>query len=170
MLVVARCYLVLSHLDDVLYEGLQTIFRNVASSRDTVIGADNSVFVSGSMCAADLVDGEYDSGGRTVYARDGKALPADGAIVAFMSNVYEELKNVMRFGVPVKQTIKSATIDPACASVWITKQVLSRRASSPTCSWLMKIWILCRSSFAERSRWTIADRHLPKGRFPFEML
>ena len=79
------------------------------------LGEDNSVIVSDSMCAAGHVDGEYDLGGQTVYVRDGKALLADGTIAASTSNVYEELKNVISFGVPMKQAIKSATINPARA-------------------------------------------------------
>ena len=79
------------------------------------LGEDNSIIVSDSMSAADHVDGEYDLGGQTVYVRDGKALLADGTIAASTTNVYDELKNVIRFGVPVKQAIKSATINPARA-------------------------------------------------------
>ncbi len=79
------------------------------------LGEDNSVIVSDSMCAAGHVDGEYSLGGQPVYVRDGKALLADGTIAASTSNVYDELKNVIRFGIPVKQAIKSATINPARA-------------------------------------------------------
>ena len=79
------------------------------------VGEDNSVIVSDSMSAAGHVDGEYDLGGQTVYVRDGKALLADGTIAASTSNVYEELKNVIRFGIPLKQAVKSATINPARA-------------------------------------------------------
>ncbi len=79
------------------------------------LGEDNTVIVSDSMSAAGHVDGEYDLGGQTVYVRNGKALLADGTIAASTSNVYEEVKNVIRFGIPVKQAIKSATINPARA-------------------------------------------------------
>ncbi len=79
------------------------------------LGEDNSVIVSDLMSAAGHVDGEYDLGGQTVYVRDGKALLTDGTIAASTSNVYDELKNFIRFGVPVKQAIKSATINPARA-------------------------------------------------------
>lgn len=79
------------------------------------LGENGSVIVSDSMRAAGHVDGEYDLGGQTVYVKDGKALLADGTIAASTSNVYEELKNVIRFGVPMKQAVKSATINPARA-------------------------------------------------------
>ena len=80
-----------------------------------MLGEDGSVIISDSMRAAGHHDGEYDLGGQTVYVRDGKALLADGTIAASTSNVYEELKNVLSFGIPMKQAIKSATINPARA-------------------------------------------------------
>ena len=79
------------------------------------LGEDNSVIVSDSMKAAGHVDGEYDLGGQPVYVRDGKALLADGTIAASTSNVHEEFKNVVSYGVPFKQALKSATINPAKA-------------------------------------------------------
>ena len=79
------------------------------------LGEDGSIIISDSMRAAGHKDGEYDLGGQTVYVKDGKALLADGTIAASTSNVYEELKNVIRYGIPVKQAIKSATINPAKA-------------------------------------------------------
>ena len=79
------------------------------------LGEDNSVIVSDSMRAAGHTDGEYDLGGQTVYVKDGKALLADGTIAASTSNLYEELKNVISFGIPFKQAVKSVTINPAKA-------------------------------------------------------
>ncbi len=79
------------------------------------VGEDNSVIISDSMCAAGHLDGEYDLGGQTVYVKDGKALLADGTIAASTSNVYDELKNVLSFGIDRKQAVKSATINPARA-------------------------------------------------------
>lgn len=79
------------------------------------LGEENSIIVSDSMSAAGHVDGEYDLGGQTVYVKNGKALLADGTIAASTSNVYEELKNVISYGVPVKQAVMSATINPARA-------------------------------------------------------
>ena len=44
-----------------------------------------------------------------------KALLESGVIAASTSNMHQELKNVIGYGVPVKQAIKSATINPAKA-------------------------------------------------------
>lgn len=77
------------------------------------LGEDRTVIVSDSMMAAGYKDGDYDLGGQTVYVRDGKALLADGTIAASTSNLHQEFKNVIEFGVPVKQAVKSCTINPA---------------------------------------------------------
>ena len=79
------------------------------------MGEDGTVIVSDSLKAAGCPDGDYDLGGQPVYVRDGKALLADGTIAASTSNVYKELKNVISFGIPEKQAVKSATINPAKA-------------------------------------------------------
>ena len=79
------------------------------------MGEDGTVIVRDSMKAAGCPDGDYDLGGQPVYVRDGKALLADGTIAASTSNVYKELKNVISFGIPEKQAVKSATINPAKA-------------------------------------------------------
>ena len=79
------------------------------------LGEDHSIIVSDSMRAAGHVDGEYDLGGQPVFVRDGKALLADGTIAASTSNIHEEFKNVVSYGIPFKQAVKSATINPAKA-------------------------------------------------------
>ena len=45
--------------------------------------------------------------------RDGKALLADGTIAASTTNLYDEFRNVLRFGIPFRQALKSCTINPA---------------------------------------------------------
>lgn len=86
---------------------LRTAFR--------VLGEDRTVIVSDSMRAAGLPDGIYDLGGQQVRVLNGQARLADGTIAGSTTNVYEEVKNLIRFGVPFRQVIKSATINPAKA-------------------------------------------------------
>ena len=81
----------------------------------SVLGEDNSVIVSDSMRAAGSHDGEYDLGGQIVYVKDGKARLEDGTIAASTTNLYEEFKNVISYGIPFKQALKSVTINPAKA-------------------------------------------------------
>ena len=80
-----------------------------------LLGEDRTVVISDSMKAADCPEGEYMLGGQTVYVRDGKALLADGTIAASTSNLFDEFKNLLSFGIDFKHAVKSCTINPAKA-------------------------------------------------------
>ncbi len=86
---------------------LRTAFRQ--------LGEDRVCVISDSMSAADNGDGEYSLGGQTVYVRDGKATLADGTIAASTTNVFEEFKNLLRFGIDFKSALKACTANPAKA-------------------------------------------------------
>jgi len=80
-----------------------------------ILGEDRTIIVSDAMRAAGLPDGAYELGGQLVEVTDGHARLADGTIAGSTTNLYEEVKNLIDFGVPFKQVIKSATINPAKA-------------------------------------------------------
>ena len=80
-----------------------------------ILGEDRTIIVSDSMRAAGLPDGTYDLGGQQVAVVDGHARLADGTIAGSTTNIYEEIRNLLSYGVPFKQVIKSATINPAKA-------------------------------------------------------
>ena len=84
---------------------LRTAFR--------VLGEDRTIIVSDSMRAAGLKDGTYELGGQEVKVSDGHARLLDGTIAGSTTNLFEEVQNLVRFGIPFKQVIKSATINPA---------------------------------------------------------
>jgi N-acetylglucosamine-6-phosphate deacetylase len=76
---------------------------------------DRLVIVSDSMSAAGLGNGEYELGGLKVFVKDRKATLAGGTIAGSTTNVFEEVANVIRFGVPKEKAILSATLIPAKA-------------------------------------------------------
>ena len=76
-------------------------------------GEDKICIISDSCSAAGLSDCEIDLGGQTVYVRDGKARLADGTIAASTANMHLEFKNVVSYGIPLKNAVKAATINPA---------------------------------------------------------
>ncbi len=80
-----------------------------------LLGEDRAVVISDSMSAAGMADGEYELGGQTVYVNDGKATLADGTIAASTTNVFEEFKNLLKFGINFKAALKACTINPAKA-------------------------------------------------------
>lgn len=86
---------------------LRTAFR--------ILGEDRVIIVSDSMRAAGLADGTYGLGGQTVFVQNGQARLADGTIAGSTTNLLQEVRNLVGFGVPFRQVIKAATLNPAKA-------------------------------------------------------
>ena len=60
-------------------------------------------------------NGEYELGGQMTYVRDGYKVAKleDGTIAASITNVFDEFKNLLDFGIDFKTALKSCTINPA---------------------------------------------------------
>lgn len=71
--------------------------------------------VSDSLSAAGLADGFYSLGGLEVCVKGNRATLPDGTLACSVSNVFEEVKNVISYGVPVETAILCATDHPARA-------------------------------------------------------
>ncbi len=69
--------------------------------------------VSDSMAAAGLADGEYELGGQKVFVKDKKAALSDSTIAGSVSNLHNELKNLIEFGIKPEDAILSVTEIPA---------------------------------------------------------
>ncbi len=78
------------------------------------LGEDRTVVISDAMMAAGLDEGEYTLGGQRVIKTDAARLP-DGTLAGSSTNLFEEFQNLISFGIPLKQAIKSVTINPARA-------------------------------------------------------
>ena len=72
-----------------------------------------AVVVSDSMRAAGMPDGEYTLGGQKVCVRQGAALLRDGTLAGSTTNLHQELRNLLRFGIPLAQAVKTMTLNPA---------------------------------------------------------
>ncbi|MCH5352525.1 MAG: N-acetylglucosamine-6-phosphate deacetylase [Acutalibacter sp.] len=84
---------------------LRTAFR--------VLG-DRALIVSDSMRANGLPEGEaFDLGGQMVTVKNGKATLADGTIAGSVTNLHQEIKNLVSFGIPLEQAVKAASLIPA---------------------------------------------------------
>ena len=77
--------------------------------------ADRLVIVSDSMSAAGLGNGEYELGGMKVIVKNRKATLENGTIAGSTTNVFEEVKKVIDYGVEKEKAILSATLIPARA-------------------------------------------------------
>ena len=80
-----------------------------------VLGEERAIIVSDSMRAAGLSDGSYALGGQTVFVQNGEARLSGGTIAGSTTNLLQEVKNLLSFGVPFRQVIKAATMTPAKA-------------------------------------------------------
>lgn len=80
-----------------------------------LLGEDRSIVISDSMRAAGMPDGVSELGGQKVLVKNGQARLSDGTIAGSTTNLYEEFKNLLRFGIPLRQAIKSVTRNPAAS-------------------------------------------------------
>lgn len=80
-----------------------------------LLGEELPVVVSDSMRAAGHADGEYTLGGQKVWVKKGRALLEDGTIAASTTNLLEEFRNLLGWGIPMRQAVKAVTINPARA-------------------------------------------------------
>ncbi len=78
-----------------------------------LLGEDRSVVVSDAMRAAGSGDGEYELGGQKVTVKNGKATLAGGNLAGSTTNMHREFLNLIGFGIPLKQVLKSCTVNPA---------------------------------------------------------
>lgn len=76
---------------------------------------DKNCIVSDSLSAAGLADGSCSLGGLTVCVKGNRAFLPDGTLACSVSNVFEEVRNVVSWGVPVETAILAATENPAKA-------------------------------------------------------
>ena len=90
-----------------------TVLRNTFK----ILGEDRACVISDSMRGAGLGNGEFELGGQMTYVKDGYTVArlSDGTIAASITNVFDEFKNLLDFGIDFKTAIKSCTINPARA-------------------------------------------------------
>jgi N-acetylglucosamine-6-phosphate deacetylase len=80
-----------------------------------ILGEDRACVISDSMRGAGLGTGEFELGGQTAYVKDDYKVAKlkDGTIAASITNVLDEFKNLLSFGIDFKTALKSCTINPA---------------------------------------------------------
>lgn len=80
-----------------------------------ILGEDRAVVISDSMRGAGLGNGEFELGGQMTYVKDGYRVAKleDGTIAASITNLFDEFKNLLEFGIDFKTALKSCTINPA---------------------------------------------------------
>ena len=69
--------------------------------------------ISDSLRCCGMPDGEYELGGQQVFLKGGVARLEDGTIAGAASDLFADMRNVIAFGIPVAEAVRSATIIPA---------------------------------------------------------
>ena len=106
---------VLSHPDvraEIICDGFH-IHPAVLKIAFQVLGGDRAVIISDSIRSAGLPDGVSELGGQTVYVQDGQARLADGTIAGSTTNLLDEARNLISYGIPPERVFRSASLNPA---------------------------------------------------------
>ena len=69
--------------------------------------------ISDSLRCCGMPDGEYELGGQQVFLSGGVARLADGTIAGAASDLYDDMRNAVAFGIAREEAILAATIRPA---------------------------------------------------------
>ena len=79
-----------------------------------IFGDDRIIFVSDSMRAAGLKDGQYMLGGQMVNVQGNHALLADGTIAGSVTSLLDCMRRaVLEMGIPLESAVKCAAVNPA---------------------------------------------------------
>lgn len=81
-----------------------------------LFGDDRIIFISDSMEATGMPDGEYELGGQKVFVEGRRALLADGTLAGSVTNLADCLRvAVKEMGIPLTSAVKCAAVNPAKA-------------------------------------------------------
>ena len=90
---------------------------------------DKLNLISDSMRCAGMPEGEYSLGGQPVWMKAGKATLADGTLAGSSIHLMDAVRNVVRFGVPLEQAVRAATLTPA-ESIGMAQEIGCIRAGA----------------------------------------
>lgn len=78
-----------------------------------LFGAARMVLISDALRCCGMPDGEYELGGQQVFLAENVARLADGTIAGSATNLYDCMRNAVRFGIPREDAVRAATWNPA---------------------------------------------------------
>jgi N-acetylglucosamine-6-phosphate deacetylase len=78
-----------------------------------LLGEERTIIISDAMRAAGCPDGEYLLGDQTVRVVNGRTCFGDGRMAGSTTSIGREVRNLLSYGIPFGQVIRSATINPA---------------------------------------------------------
>ena len=78
-----------------------------------LFGAERMVLISDALRCCGMPDGEYELGGQQVFLAENVAKLADGTLAGSATNLYDCMRNALRFGIPREDAVRAATWNPA---------------------------------------------------------
>ncbi|MDE7224347.1 MAG: N-acetylglucosamine-6-phosphate deacetylase [Acetatifactor sp.] len=79
-----------------------------------IFGDDRIIFISDSMRATGLADGEYTLGGQAVKVRGNLAILPDGTLAGSVTSLLNCMRRaVLEMGIPLESAVKCAAVNPA---------------------------------------------------------
>lgn len=87
-----------------------------------LFGDDRVCLISDAMRACGMPDGRYDLGGQMVTVKGSFATIDTGSLAGSVTVLADCFRNAVRFGVPLENAVKAATINPA-RSVGLERQI-----------------------------------------------
>jgi len=78
-----------------------------------MLGRERLVLVSDSVPVAGLPDGEYTFDGKTTIVKDGTNRLPDGTLGGNVNDLFECVRRVVKFGIPLEDAVYSASYTPA---------------------------------------------------------
>lgn len=99
---------------ELIGDGLH-VSPTVAMMAYRMFGADKMILINDSMNAAGLDEGSYEFCGMHVIVKDGMARQEDGTICGGIAPLFDCVKNMVSWGVPLAEAVKMASYNPACA-------------------------------------------------------
>ncbi len=78
-----------------------------------IFGNDRVIFVSDSMRATGLGDGEYSFGGQRIIVKNGTALTETGNLAGSTSTLFDCVRTAISFGISEEDAVKMASENPA---------------------------------------------------------
>lgn len=92
------------------------IHPTVVRTTFKMFGDDRIIFISDSMRAAGLADGQYDLGGQNVTVKGNLAVLEDGTIAGSVTNLMDCVRTAVHdMGIPFASAVKCAAVNPAKA-------------------------------------------------------
>lgn len=85
-----------------------TVFANYK-----MFGPERMILISDALRAAGLGDGTYEFGGQTIHVVNNVARVEDGAIAGGVSNVWNNMRNCVHWGIPVGHALRMGSLTPA---------------------------------------------------------